>query len=406
MTTRSLTLVLTAFAGQAVAGVADDRSIAVALRADAAARETLNAGAAGLAVSAATRFNYAINLRDSDTLGDDDTTIGFGFQDVEVRLAGQVTDSITANISFDFGPSDGVDGNSSVNLEDAFADWAVSDALTLRIGQFTPSYSAGASMSEYFMGTTFRSVSEETLGDIAWTQGVEAQFGGDQWSAAVGLSDGPGGWNSTFDSSAESDFALNARFDYFSDTDKARFADRASWRGSTGAWRVGAGVLYAASGDTNPSTTSATDALWYTIDAAYEGDGWSVNAAFFGVSLDPDTGASTDDFGFEIAGGIFFNDQWEGFARWDTLILDDARTGPGVEDTYSFLAGGVHYYLVPESYAARMTLEIGYALEATTGADGALDGLTTPTGLSPLSGILGDAESGEIMLSAMFQVMF
>jgi hypothetical protein len=53
-----------------------------------------------------------------------------------------------------------------------------------------------------------------------------------------------------------------------------------------------------------------------------------------------------------------------------------------------------------------MTLEIGYALEATTGADGALDGLTTPTGLSPLSGILGDAESGEIMLSAMFQVMF
>jgi hypothetical protein len=398
---------LTLAAGFATAGSLDlDRAYATELKSDASIRNALNTNAGNIAVTAGTRFNYGINLRDADGLGDDDTTIGFGFQDVEVRLAGQVTDNITATVSFDFGPNDGTGSGDGVQLEDAYADWAVNDSFTLRVGQYIPGFSAEASISEFHTMNTFRSVTHESLGTPSWTQGIEAHFGVDTWGAAVGFNDGPGAENTSYDSSAEADFGFNARFDFYSDSNKARFNDRAAWRGQEAGWRVGAGAIYATYGETNPSTTSSTDAFWYTIDGAYEGDGWGVNAAFYGVSLDPDTGGSTDDFGFELGGNFFFNDQWEGFARWDLLILDDTNFGANVEDTYNFLAGGVNYYFVPESHAAKLTLEVAYSFEETTGADGAFSTYSAPTGVNALSGFLGDSESGELMLSALMQVMF
>lgn len=114
-----------------------------------------------------------------------------------------------------------------------------------------------------------------------------------------------------------------------------------------------------------------------------------------------DTGDSTDDFGFGIAGGVFFNDQWEGFARWDTLILDAARTAPGWKTPTASWPLACISPSCP-SLTRRVTLEVGYTMEATTGAEGAIN----LDRLDAFSGILGDAESGEIMLSAMFQIMF
>lgn len=400
-------------AGLATAGSLElDRSYAADLKADASSRALLSSSAAaGIQVDVGMRFSYTYNDRDVTPASDDDTTIGFQFDDVEVRLSGDVTDNIRATVSFDFGPDDGVAGATGVNLEDAFADWTINDQFTLRVGQFVPQYSAEASTSEYHMTNGQRSVTHEFLGTPSWTQGVEAHFGGDTWSGAVGFSDGPGTWSTPFNSSSEADFALNARFDLFSDSDKARFADQTSWRGSAAGWRVGAGLLYATYGDTNPSTTADVDALWYTIDAAYEGDGWAVRAAFYGVSLDNDTAADTDDYGFELGASMFFDDQWEGYVRYDVLMLDDAVLGAGVEDTYNFVAVGANHYLVPESHAAKLQFEVGVSLDETGGAAGALAGTAGRTGVTPIgagpgsSGFLGSTDDGEFYASlrATFQ---
>lgn len=393
---------LAATAGLATASSLDmDRSYAAELRSDAGAFSVLNSRAANLQVTAGARFGYGMNFRDNNALpNDDETTIGFGFQDVEVRLTGQVTDSITATVSFDFGPSDsfggeffGGDSDSSVELEDAYADWAVNDTFTLRIGQFVAAYSAGRSVNEYHMMGAFRSNAQTLLGDTGWSQGIEAHFGGDNWGAVIGFTDGPFTSNTAFNSAAEADWAFNGRFDFYSDSDKARFNDRAAWRGQSAGWRIGAGGYWANYGDTNPSGPE-DEFFGLTVDAAYEGDGWGVNGAFFWQNGDFDGGGSIDNYGFEIGANMFFSDQLEGFARWDAIFFDSDF----IDEDFHFISAGINYYFVPESHAAKFTVDVVYSftdtdtLDALNPSPGGFNGPST-------TGLLG-ASDGEFLLRA------
>lgn len=391
---------LAATAGLATAGSLDlDRSYAAELRSDAGAYSVLNSSAANLQVTAAARFGYGINLRDNSALAnDDETTVGFGFQDVEVRLTGQVTDSINATISFDFGPDENADlGSSSdagsANLEDAYADWTVNEGFSLRVGQFIQAFSAGRNISEYHMMGSFRSSAQSVLGDNAYSQGIEAHFGGDQWGAALGFSDGPRTANTAFNSAEEADYAFNGRFDFYSDTDKARFDDRAAWRGQSAGWRIGAGGFWSMTGDTNPSGPE-DEFLSFTVDGAYEGDGWGVYAAGFWQNIDLDGAGSEDNLGGEIGANMFFSDQFEGFARYDIIVFDEDVTAD--EDTFQAVNVGINYYFVPESHAAKFTADIGWAFDDTRGipSEGQFGG-----------GFLGDSD-GELNLALMLQFMF
>lgn len=413
-------LIAAATTGFATAGSLElDRAYASELKADAGARSVLNQGNfANAEVMVGVRFGYSYNSRSDDavsTLGDNDTTMGFGFQQAEVAIEGDVTDNMHARISFDFGPdnTDSTGASGMAYLEDAYVDWSVNDSFDLRIGQFTPAFSSEASTSEFHTVNAYRSVTHEFLGTPSWTQGIQATWGSDTWDFSVGFNDGPNSSNTAFNSSSEADFALNARFDFYSDSNKDRFADQSSWRGSDAGWRVGAGAIYATYGDTNPaSTATEADVLWYTIDAAYEADGWSVWAAFYGTDVDPNVGTDHTNYGFELGGAVFLSDQWEAFARWDTLLLDD-DAGAGQtsgEDSFNFISVGANYYFVPESHAAKLTLEVGISLDET--AD--ITNTTGDTGVTPIgngpgsSGFLPDVagEDGQFMVSAIMQWLF
>ncbi len=413
----------------ATAGSLDlDRAYASELKADAGARSVLNQGNLGnVTVSAGVRFGYTYNSRSDDaagTLGDNDTTMGFGFSEASVAIEGDVTDNMHARISFDFGPDDvgGAGGAGAALLEDAFVDWAVNDSFDLRVGQFVPSYSAEASTSEFHTMGNYRAVSHEWLATPGWAQGIEATWGGDTWDLTVGFTDGfgtnatgNGSGNTAFNASGEADFAFNARFDMYSDSNKDRFADQTSWRGSDAGWRFGAGLYFASFGSTNPSGVETDDFSW-TVDGAYEADGWALRAAFY--MYDNEFGATSDasNMGFEVGGSFFFSDQWEGYARWDALIVDDDATAGQTtnEDWFNFLSFGANYYFVPESHAAKLTLEVGISLDET--AD--LTGTAGDTGAGPLGaanpGSFGSSgfaqelagEDGQFNISAMMQWMF
>ena len=81
-------------------------------------------------------------------------------------------------------------------------------------------------------------------------------------------------------------------------------------------------------------------------------------------------------------------------SRYDIVVFDDDFIAD--EDTFQAVAIGMNYYLVPESHAAKITAEIGYAFDDTTGAgtDGLLGG-----------GFIGDSD-GELNLAVMFQFLF
>jgi len=412
--TATALLLVAAPTGLALGGSLElDRGYASELKADAEARSVLSqSNLSNVELAVGVRFGYNYNSRDGAALGDDDTTIGFQFQDVEVAIEGDVTENMRARMSFQFGSSNSNFGAGAgvAALEDAFVDWDVNEDFGLRVGQFIPAYSAQASTSEFNMMGTYRAVSHEYIGTPSWTQGVEAHFGGDTWSLAVGFSDGIRSRNSPFDG-AEFDYAINARFDFFSDSDKARFDNQTSWRGSANGWRAGAGVIVAGIGRTNPSALGDTDWLAYTVDGAYEGDGWAVRAAFYATDIDTDGSVAHSNMGFEIGGSMFFSDQWEGFARWDTLILDDdAGAGQTTgEDTFNFVTVGANYYFVPESQAAKFTLELGVSLDETADIVSVTGDAAVPAfGGSSSTGFFREAagESGQIMISGTMQWLF
>jgi len=392
-----------------------DRAYASELLADAGARTVLNQGnSSNVEVSAGLRFSYDYSSADGRTPTDDETTVGFGIKDAAIVIQGDVTENMHAKISFDFGPNDsGAGGQGTAVLEDAFVDWSVNENFTLRVGQFVPSGSAEGSTSEWKIAGATRSVVHEYLDTPSWTQGIEARFGGENWSGAIGFNDGLNTASTAFSSGMEADFGFNARFDFYSDSDKARFGDQTSWRGSSNGWRVGAGFQFESMGSTNPSGTE-TDDLFYAIDATYEGDGWLVRGAFYGTDIE--RGTEHDNIGFEIAGAVFLSDQWEVFGRWDTLILDDdAGAGQTTdEDTFNFLAIGANYYFVPESHAAKFTVELGFSLDETgdivsgTGdvgvpVFGAADGSSSGSSGYFLE---NTGEDGQFRLSATMQWLF
>jgi hypothetical protein len=413
-------LIVAATTGFAAAGSLElDRAYASELKADAGTRSVLNQGnLSNLEVSVGVRFGYAWNSADGRANPDNDDTMGFQFSDVEVALEGDVTDNMHARLSFDFGPNDsGAGGEGVAVLEDAYVDWAVNDDFTLRVGQFVPAFSAEASTSEFHTMNSYRSVSHEWLATPSWTQGVQATFGGDTWDFSVGFNDGPATAGTPFNSGAEADFGFNARFDFFSDSDKGRFADQTSWRGSEAGWRLGAGVMFTSSGDTNPAAGAGLDTsdTIFTIDGAYEADGWAVRGAFY--YYDNEFAATeAQNMGFELGGSFFFNDQWEGFARWDTLIVDDdvAAGQTTDEDTFNFVSIGANYYFVPESHAAKFTIELGISLDETSD----LVGVAGDTGVGVLGSAAGTTtgsagffqenagEDGQLMISGTMQWLF
>tara|TARA_R110002072_G_scaffold42064_10_gene117890 strand:+ start:21303 stop:22574 length:1272 start_codon:yes stop_codon:yes gene_type:complete len=412
-------IITAATTGFAAAGSLElDRAYAAELKADAGTRSVLNQGnMSNVEVSVGVIFGYSFNSADGRAPADNDDTMGFGFNEAQVAIEGDVTDNMRGRVSFDFGPNDaGAGAGGTATLEDAYVDWTVNDSMTLRVGQFVPAYSAEASTSEFHTMNTYRSVSHEWLATPSWTQGVEAHFSGDTWGFAVGFNDGPNTANTAYNAGGEADFAINARFDMYSDSDKARFDDQTSWRGSAAGWRVGAGVLFASYGDTNPSAVVDTEDTWFTIDGAYEADGWAVRAAFYYADNEVTATANPSNMGFEVGGSFFFSDQWEGFARWDTLIVDDdASAGQTTnEDTFNFLAVGANYYFVPESHAAVFTIELGVSLDETSD----LVGVAGDTGVGVLGGANGATigssgffqenagEDGQIMLSGTMQWMF
>lgn len=399
--------------GFAAAGSLElDRGYAAELKADAGTRSVLNeSNLSNVEVSVGVRFGFSYNSLDGSVPSDDDTTMGFQFRDVEVAIEGDVSDNMHARLSFQFGDSNSnfVAASGVAVLEDAFVDWDVNEDFSLRVGQFIPAYSAEASTSEFNMMSAHRAVSHEYVGTPSWTQGVEAHFGGDSWEFAIGFNDGFATQNTAFNG-PEFDYAFNARFDFFSDSDKARFDDQTSWRGSANGWRAGAGLFFTAIGHTNPSAIGENDRVAYTLDGAYEGDGWAVRAAFYSSSVDGTFGDFTN-MGLEVGGSVFFSDKWEGFARWDMLILDDdAGAGQTTgEDTFNFVTIGANYYFVPESHAAKFILELGISLDETADIVSPVGNtVVTAFGAASSTGFFQEnaGEDGQIMISGTMQWLF
>jgi phosphate-selective porin OprO and OprP len=348
---------------------------------------------ADIKVSVHVQARYQFNSRDDGgtTLAssDDDITTGFVLRRTKVGISGNVTDNIKAKIKFAFDRDDG-----TASLENAYAQWKINDDISLRVGQFKQALLREENLSSSRQLATERSAMNETFNQD-FSQGIEAHFGGDSWRGKVGFTDGFGTDSTAFSSSSEADYAFNGRFEFLlGDAEWDQFKQFTSFRGATSGSMLGFAAAYQSAGDTNPSASMTTEMTTATVDYSHVNDGWNFYAA--GVYRNMDApGLDADDYGIVVQGGVFLSDQDELFARWDAVYSDDANA-PADEDFNSITVGWNHY-LVPESHAAKFTLDVKYYLDETT---------TSIVKTSDGHNLLADSEDGQFAITAQMQIMF
>lgn len=401
-----------------------DRAYSAELNADAAARTSqLQGGTAGndgffyigdgtgnyrLNMSGILQFRYSVNIRDNKPTNaaggtDDDNTIGFNVPRGQLRWHGNII-----NPNWKFRIQGEFAENTNLTLQYAYGqyDFENMEGGFIRFGQFKLPILSEELIAPEFQLAAERSVTNEFFSQ-QYSQGIMFGYMSNSFAVHAAFSDGVGSANTAFNSATEADYALTGRFDYKFEGDWDRFDDFTSWRGDDLAARVGAAFHWQSSGDTNPSAADNTDFFLYTVDAAVEGNGWNLYAAFVGSTMDPG-GASNDidHYGAIVQGGIFLAEQWELFARWDALFLDDAVLPVNADDDLHFLTFGVNYYFVPMSHAAKFTLDTVWSLNTTAPAAGVAGTTSTFGNDTRLTQILGDTDDGEFVLRAQVGIAF
>lgn len=397
----ALAALVAASAGLANAGTDLSLTRSYEIASDASQYDSMlsNYNASGVKVKVQIQARYQYNERqmNDDTApynSDNDTTMGFSLRRTKVEVSGNVTDNISGKVKFAFSRSSG-----AAALEDAYANWKINDDVTLKIGQFKQQLIREENLSSSRQLASERSAVNETYNQN-FSQGVEAHFGGESWRGAVGFTDGLGTANTAFNSSSEADYALNARFEFlFGDAGWDQFKQFTSWRGSASGGMLGAAIAHQSMGSTNPALAADVEMTTGTVDFSYVSDGWNAYAA--GIWRNMDTGAATDmdDFGVLVQGGVFITDQDELFARWDA-VFPDSSNAPADED-FNALTFGWNHYLVPESHAAKFTLDLNYYLDAS-------DSGSTIVSTSSSGGhsLLSDTDDGQFGITAQMQFLF
>jgi hypothetical protein len=339
-----------------------------------------------------TRFN--INVRDDSVVGDtNDLTTGFENSLTRLRASGTVgTSQLGYKVQATFTDLSG----GFAQIDDAYGTWDFQNGWNLKFGQFNlPVIREIMVGAEDHLGSDF-SVSSVFFGQ-GYSQGIQAGYTGEQFRAMVAFSDGAGTANTTFESDLESDYAFSLRLEgLLMGSNWNQFNTYTSWQSESGDGVLLGGAVHWQDGGETGGTLD-NEVLLYTIDATWEGPGYNLTGAFYGNTIET-PGASQDNLGAMIQGGFFFNDQFEGFARYEGFFLDNTVF---TNDEANFAFVGVNYYVLPETNAAKFTAQLGYALDDT-------DELFSTPQLSGSNnnGFLGQATDGEWAIQLQFQLVF
>lgn len=388
-----------------------------------------------LSIGGVIQFRYMADFRDGNAVfpgTDNDTTIGFEVPRVRLifqgtlnnpnlhyRVDGDFADN-TANAFFFSG---GIAGSNTgfFELHNAWGMYEFEgdgQGWYIQFGQMkAPVLFEEFGVEDWHGIAVERSFMNEVF-TAGYTQGIAVGYNSDQFRFIGSINDGVNSPNSTYNTglaNIEADFALTGRVDFKFMGDWSQFEDITSWQNSNNAARIGGAFHYQHMGDTNPSfagsgSTPIEDMFIYTIDGSFEGNGWGVYAAFVGnhFEFQSTTGLSDiDNFGAMIQANVFLTPQWELFGRFDAIWADSNLTSaaffgplPGADNDFYFLTGGVNYYFIPESHAAKFTGDVVYSFNDTT--------LGLATGALPqaITGFQGDVSDGEILLRLQMQLVF
>jgi hypothetical protein len=224
---------------------------------------------------------------------------------------------------------------------------------------------------------------------------VQVGYEGDQFHVYGAVSDGLSTKNTDFtDTTKEADIALTARGEWKWAGDWKQAKDFTSFQnsayfgmlGAAGHWQNGGGTV-----------GTADQTIWdATVDVSVKGNGWNAFAAVCYSDLEPNGGTSLSDWAFQVQGGVFVAADWEIIAGYNVLVPDSARTPS--DSNFNTVQVGVNHYIVPESHAAKITVDLSYFLDKQSGTAIALPNTQV--------GLLASGKSAQWNLRGQIQLMF
>lgn len=400
-----------------------ERAYGAELMADAEARSSLlQAGGAGysedrgffigdsnysLNATGYFAFRYVANIGSEAGTAPNDRDGANGFQNVQSQLAfdGNIINPDTSyRISFDL--SDQNEGIAT--LEDAFIAYEMENGIKLTAGQFwVPFAHQEYRVAENKQLGASRSIATENFGfaGIKRTQGVHASQQGEDLEWIVALTDGANAANTGFAGGGEADFSITARANWKFSGDWSDFSHASSFRGAEDAAFIGAAFHFQTGGET--IGTADQDLTGFAFDGQYKSDGWQATGQFMFLNVDPinpgGTPETESDFISIVANGSYFvTDNWEVFGEYSFLDLDNNALS---EDALNFLTFGATYWFIPESYAARATVDVVIALDQT--------GFTAPATANAITadatratGVVNSTEDSQVALRGQIEFSY
>jgi hypothetical protein len=328
------------------------------------------------------QFRYVANFRD-DVAGDEDTAIGFQARRTRLWARGNLDDVWGFRVTTDFGRSGG-----GASLLDAFATMKTDGGWEFVFGQTKLPF-----LREELVSSTRQLAADRSITNSVFTagraQGVWARYSDENMRFHAAFSDGARSINTDFTSAAEADWALTGRFEYLFAGDRwGALDDFTGWHGDDFAGMAGGAVHYQSGGDS--FNTADVDIFSATADVQVKGNAWNAFGAVVWRNIDPDGADSADDLGFIVQGGWMPAEQFELFARWDSILADN-------ESDFNTLTAGVNYFFSERSHAAKFTADVQWFFD--TQAD-SLAPASTSTAL------LADPNDNQVALRLQLQIVF
>ncbi|MCL4221698.1 MAG: hypothetical protein KJZ65_10070 [Phycisphaerales bacterium] len=326
----------------------------------------------------------------------DDYDGGFQHNRARIEFRGHVIEpKLTYRVLTNFNRETGV-----LELQDAYGEYELENKLKIRWGQsklpfdrefFASNPWAVQGMEASVLSSVFR---------LDRSQGVMLSYQAERWQISAAISDGRRALNTTYESSAEAEFALTGRAEFrLGEAPWKQFRDQSAFRGDKNGLLIGLGGHWQQEGSTGaPSYATGTVNLYqYTLDVGFEGDGWNALAVYTGRIID---GAddSLYDSGALIQTGVFVSEKAELFARYARIFPDDARSGGN--DDFAAITGGFNWYFIPGSHALKFTGEVTWYPD-TQSESGSI--IKTP---DTAVGLLGDDEDSQFTVGFQMQLLF
>jgi hypothetical protein len=308
--------------------------------------------AASLRIDGLIQTRYQANLTNGQVMGDD-LTVGWTNPRIRLRTRWDPTDRISAMIQIDGGA-----GSTVMRLLDAEFEYEVNEHLSIRLGQGRIHYSREYAISITRQLGMDRTAVDRTLG-IRRGEFINFRLRSDRTRGELFFSDGGFSANTRFNSPRAADFAVTARAEHlFLGDSFAPFRDFSAFRGTEESLMGGFAVHYADNDNALPDFFRATG------DLSYENDGFNLfGSAYLRQDLTSD--GTPSDLGFVFQGGRFITDQVELFGRYSVVIPDVDRTR---DDPFHEFTIGSNHFIVPDSHAFKLTIEvIYYASDVTNG---------------------------------------